>query len=105
MIRVAFKKIAPDKVDKLTWWLSELHRREDEVRETFRQETVRHEQAYLLESSDHPILVYIMEVEDPDAARRAFQSSDLPIDREHREVMDEVASETLNIELLYDVRL
>lgn len=105
MIRVAFRKIPANKVDRLKAWLAEAQSREDEVRETFRQETVTHEQAFLLKCANEDILVYVMEVEDPETANRAFQDSILPIDRQHREVMEDVVSETLEPELLYDVRL
>ncbi len=105
MITVAFRKVPPDKKEKLRWWMAEVQRREEEVKETFRQETVQHEQAYLIDNEGDAILVYVMEVEDPDAARDAFQTSQLAIDHEHRQIMDEVAAETLHPELLYDVRL
>ena len=105
MLRVAFRKIAPDKVEKLRSWMAEVQGRDDEVRETFRQETVRHEQAYLIENADQHILVYVMELEDPEAAEQAFQESALKIDHEHREVMAAVVEKILEPELLYDVRL
>lgn len=105
MIRVAFRKIAPDKTEKLRSWMAEAQSRDDEVTETFRQETVRHEQAYLIENSGDRILVYVMELEDPEAARQAFQNSALEIDHQHRAVMAEVVEENLEPELLYDVRL
>ncbi|MDP9068195.1 MAG: DUF6176 family protein [Actinomycetota bacterium] len=105
MLRVAFRKIAPDKIEKIRSWMAEAQQRDDEVRATFRQETVRHEQAYLLQSGGEHILVYAMEAEDPEAARRAFENSTLKIDHEHRQVLAEVVEETLEPELLYDVRL
>lgn len=105
MIRVAFRKIAPDKVERLRSWMAEAQGRDDEVRETFRQETVRHEQAYLIENSGDHILVYVMELEDPEAVRQAYQDSALKIDHEHRAVMAEVVEENLEPELLYDVGL
>lgn len=105
MLRVAFRKVAPDKVDKLRSWMAEAQGRDDEVRETFRKETVRHEQAFLIESAGEHILVYVMELEDPDAARLAFQEPTLKIDHEHRAVMADVVEEDLDPELLYDVRL
>lgn len=105
MIRVAFRKIAPDKVERLRSWMAEAQSRDDEVRETFRQETVRHEQAYLIETSGEYVLVYVMELEDPEAADRAFEDSVLKIDHEHRAVMAEVVEQKLEPELLYDVLL
>jgi hypothetical protein len=38
VLRVASRNIAPHKVDKLRSWMLEAQRRDDEVRETFRQE-------------------------------------------------------------------
>lgn len=105
MIQIAFRKIAPHKVQKLRSWMAEAQRRDDEVRETFRQETVRHEQAYLIDNAGDHILVYVMELEDPEAARQAFQESALKIDHEHRAVMAEVVEENVEPELLYDVHL
>lgn len=105
MIQISFTKIAPAKVEKLRSWMAEAQGRAEEVRETFRQETVRHEQAYLIQEADQHILVYVMELEDPEAARQAFQESTLEIDHEHREVIADVVEETLEPELLYDVHL
>jgi len=86
-------------------WLAELQQRSDEVRETFRNEGVRHEQAYVLETADGPVLVYAIEIDDPEAAQRAYASSTLPLDLQHREVMETTISGPLALEPLYDVRL
>lgn len=85
--------------------MAALGRRQDEVRASFRQEGVRHEQAFLLESASGPVLVYAIEVEDPDAAQRAYDASTLAIDAEHREVMAEVLGPAAEVELLYEVAL
>ena len=79
-----------DQLPALRAWMTELGRRPDEVRATFRQEGVRHEQAYLLEGASGPVLVYAIEVEDMDAAQRAYETSTLAIDAEHRSVMNAV---------------
>lgn len=100
---VGFHKVPPEKADRLRSWMNELERRRDEVVETFKQETVRHEQAYLLKGNDSLILVYVIEVQDPGLGRKAFRKSTLPIDLEHKRVMDEVALEPAEAELLYDV--
>ena len=86
-------------------WLAELQQRSDEVRETFLNEGVRHEQAYLLETADGPVLVYAIDVDDPEAAQRAYATSTLPLDLQHREVMDSTISGPLELEPLYDVKL
>lgn len=105
MLPVAFRVIAPEKVKRLRSWLAEATKREGEVKETFLRETVRHEQAYLIERAGEHILVYLMEVEDPLAARTAYKESTYSIDLEHRKVMADVVQENLEPELLFDVRL
>ena len=76
-----------------------------EVRETFHQETVRHEVAYLVEGRDGPVLVYAMEAEDFERAAEAYGASKLPIDLEHREVLGAVLAGPADFEKLYDVAL
>jgi K+/H+ antiporter YhaU regulatory subunit KhtT len=102
MIEVVFRKVRPDKEDRLRAWLKELNERTEEVLQTFEQETVRHERGYIINTSDGPILAYIMEAEDHDRAREAFQHSALRIDREHKQVMAEVLSDPVDAELLYE---
>jgi hypothetical protein len=85
--------------------MAELGRRQDEVRATFRNEGVRHEQAYLIESVNGPVLVYAIEVEDPEAALLAYAASTLPLDAEHRKVMAAVLGPPAEAELLYEVRV
>lgn len=80
-------------------------RRRDEVIETFVNEGVRHEVAYLLPAADGPVLVYAMEVDDPERASAAFRASSFPIDDEHKRVMGQVLAGPVEAELLYDVRL
>jgi uncharacterized protein DUF6176 len=105
LLKTAFLRVRPDKVDRLKSWLAELNLRHDEVLETFAQETVRHEVAYLLEGRDGPILVYVMEAQDFDQARRAYQGSNLPIDAEHRRVMMEISEGPAAVETLYECRM
>jgi uncharacterized protein DUF6176 len=102
MIRVAFARVKPHKIERLESWLRELMSRQDEVRETFVQETVRHEQAFILHEEKGPLLIYVMEAEDHERGREAFRLSQLPIDLEHRRVMNEVLAEKLQVAPLYD---
>lgn len=103
MIKLAIAKVKPAEEDTLRRWMAELNRRRDEVRETFAQEGVRHEQAYLLKAGDHgPFLIYAMEAADHDAAGKAFRSSTLPIDQEHKAVMNRVLAGKATVELLYE---
>lgn len=102
MIKLTIRKVKPGEENHLRSWMAELTRRSAEVLDTFSNEGVRHEQAYLLTTSDGPILIYAMEAADHDRAASAFQNSTLPIDREHRRIMNQVLAETANVELLYE---
>jgi Family of unknown function (DUF6176) len=99
---IKFSSVRPDELDRLRSWMGELMRRRNEVLETFEQETVRHEVAYLLEGRDGPILVYAIEAEDADRAGRVFQASTLPIDVEHKRVMEASLDGPAQAELLYE---
>jgi Family of unknown function (DUF6176) len=103
MLRVGFLKVRPDQVDRLRAWTQELTQRRDEVLETFRAESTRHECAYLLQGASGLILVYVQQVDDPERARRAFAASQLPIDLEHKQVMAEVREGPAEAELLFDI--
>jgi uncharacterized protein DUF6176 len=105
MLLVAIRQVQPGQVDRLRSWLHELQERKEEVLETFRQETVRHEVAYLMESKDGPVLIYAMEAEDFHRASEAFKSSSLPIDAEHKKVMAEVLGDSTVVEKLYECEL
>jgi hypothetical protein len=105
MIEVVFRKISPGKVDRLRAWLRELNERQEEVRQTFEQETVRHERGYILEGKDGPILAYVMEAKDFDRASKAYRSSTLAIDKQHKEVMADCLGDPAEAELLYECQL
>jgi hypothetical protein len=105
MLEVVFRRVKEPEVDRLRSWMAELNRRRDEVRETFRQETVRHEVAYLIEGVDGPVLVYAIEAEDPALSHRVAAGSDLSIDVEHRSVMASVLDGAADAEKLYECRL
>jgi len=105
MLQVRLARVHDDQVERLRAWLLGLNQRQDEVRETFRNEAVRHEQAYLLRTSDGFVLVYAAEMEDAEAAHRAHAASTLPIDLQHREVMQAAQAGPADAELLYELRL
>jgi hypothetical protein len=99
---VKFSSVKPDQLDRLHSWMGELIQRRNEVLETFEQETVRHEVAYLLPGRDGPILVYAIEAEDAEQAGKVFGASTLPIDIEHKRVMEAVLDGPAQAELLYE---
>jgi hypothetical protein len=97
--------VKPGQEARLRTWLAELSQRADEVRATFVDETVRHEQAFILHAVDGPILVYAMEAGDFDRGKEAFVRSEHRIDGEHKEVMAECLGDRIDLEPLYDVAL
>lgn len=102
MIKVAVRMVNPEHEQTLRDWFAELTRRRDEVRETFKQETVRHEQCYLVPTPAGSALLYIIEAEDHDKGREAYKTSTLPIDLEHRDVMKKALGAEVPAELLFD---
>jgi hypothetical protein len=82
--------------------MAQVMQRQDEVRETFAQEGVRHEQAFILKTPEGPILIYAVQAEDQAAARAAFEKSALPIDQEHKSILDLSLGERPDVELVYD---
>jgi hypothetical protein len=104
VLRVRFFRVKPDKIERLRDWMEELHRRRDEVLETFAQESVRQEAAWLMETAEGTILVYAIEAEDLEQAQRAVEEKPLPIDLEHRAAMDEVIEVPIELEQLLDER-
>jgi Family of unknown function (DUF6176) len=103
MLHLTFRRVVDE--HRLRAWMSSLQQRADEVRQTFRQEGVRHEQAFLLRDANGLVLVYAHEVDDPEAAHAAYAASTLPIDLQHREQMSAALGGEAEAELLYDVRL
>lgn len=103
MLRVVFREIKPGKEQKLRTWLAELNRRADEVRATFKDETVRAEQSFIVAGPNGPMLVGVVDVEDPAKGAAAFAASKHRIDAQHRAVMKECLGPKLDIQPLYDV--
>ena len=102
MIKLGIRKVKPEEVGRLREWMAQLDKRREEVRATFRQEGVTHEQVYLLNASDGPIMVYAMEAPDHDRAAKAFMESALPIDAEHKAILKQVLAGPASCELLFD---
>jgi uncharacterized protein DUF6176 len=104
MIHLTFYRVRPGKLDRLKAWLAEAKERADEIRETFAHEGVSHEQGFLLETNEGPLLVYAVECEDYDAALEAFSRSKLPIDMELKKIMPELTDGVLELTPLLDIR-
>jgi hypothetical protein len=88
MLRFIVKRPHPDRVEQMLDWFAELEGpRRDEAVATFGHEGIRHEQAVLVQTSDGPLLVYMMEIDEsapttPPAERPAYA-----IDTDHRNAM------------------
>jgi hypothetical protein len=102
MMKLAILRVKPEEEARLRSWMAELNRRRAEVLETFTNEGMRHEQAYLLRTSDGPVLIYAMEASDHDRAASAYQDSTFPINREHRQIMKQILAGPATVELLYE---
>jgi hypothetical protein len=104
MMRIRFRRVHPDKVERLRAWLAEAGgpRREEAVA-TLRAEGVRHETASLLMTAQGPVVAYAVEADDFDHVNAAFANSPFPIDEEHRRVMDECLAGPAESELLLDI--
>lgn len=82
--------------------MAELGSRTAEVRESFAQEGMRHEQVHLLKTNDGLFLIYAMEAADHKHAAAASRNSVLPLDARHKQVMALIMGEPANAELLFD---
>jgi hypothetical protein len=105
VLSVNVVRVKPSEVETLRAWMAEAKERSEEVLETFRNEGVLAEQFHLLETSDGPLMIVGLVVEDADVASAAFAASELPIDLEHRAVMEQVLDGRVEIEELLGLTL
>jgi hypothetical protein len=89
VLNLQFRKIKPEREGQLRAWFAELSARAAEVRATFRDEGVQHEQAFILPTAEGPVLVWAGQLNDPDQASRVFARSSHAIDIEHERVLSE----------------
>jgi hypothetical protein len=102
MLSVTFSRVRAGQEQRLRDWGRELMKRGDEVRQTFDQEGVRHEKSFLIRTAEAAILVRVGDVEDWDKAVAAFNQSTLPIDAEHKSVMESALEGPFAAELIYE---
>ncbi|WP_440764827.1 DUF6176 family protein [Natronorubrum sp. DTA7] len=99
-------RVEPGKTDRLREWMAELRSRRAEAVETLRHEGVYTEASFVESRADGTFLLTFLEAEDIDRAFEAYESSTHELDREHREVLDDVLADNQpeqTIELLYQV--
>ena len=105
LLRLTVRRVRPEETERLRRWLSVLNtERADEARATLVDEGCAHEMGILVETSDGPLLVYAMEVQDVERSRRAAANSSHPIDAEHRAVMKAALGGHPPHEVLLDLR-
>jgi hypothetical protein len=105
MLRVAIRRVNPGRADQLREWLAEVNGpRREEALATLVDEGCSHEQVFLIEGPEGPLVVYVMEVDDIEASEEAARSSGYQIDADHKRVMEETVGDPLPSELLLDLR-
>ncbi len=105
MLSVVFSRVREGEEARLRAWGRELMERADEVRATFKQEGVRSEKMFLLETVDGLVLLRVGEVDDWERALNAYEQSALEIDKEHRRVLDPAHDGSHVAELIYECTL
>jgi hypothetical protein len=104
MLHVALRRVDPEHLDELREWLATVNGpRRDEALRTLEDEGCTHEQAFLLDGREGPLLVYVVEVEDAERSRAAAASSPHAIDADHRSVMSTAVGESVPAEMLLDL--
>jgi hypothetical protein len=105
MLQLMVRRVHAEHVEMLRDWLAQVGgpRRAEALR-TLVDETIRHEMALLIETTEGPMLVYAIEVEDPVQSRRAAERSSHQIDADHRRVMGAALLEEIPSEVLLDLR-
>ena len=77
--------------------------RRQEALATLVDEGCTHEQTLLIEGSEGPVIIYVMQVDDIEASHEAARSSQHPIDSYHKRVMEQTVGDSLPSELLLDL--
>jgi len=104
VLRVAIRSVLPDEVDRLRSWLREVDGpRRHEALATLIDEGCRHEQVYLIEGANGPVVVYVMEVEDVELSKSVGASSRHAIDADHKRILSQTLGDRVPAQLLLDL--
>jgi hypothetical protein len=96
-----FSKIKPGCLENVRNWLSTLKTRKEEVLESFRQEGVILESAFIREENNQHFLVYYMFAKDVEVAMSIFRESKLDIDHFHQKCWKEFTENHQILEPLF----
>ena len=104
MLQLSVRLVHADQVDTLRSWFIEVQTtRRAEAVATLVDETVDQETAILVEVGDQHLLVYAMDVQDSDQARRSAHSGKHPIDADHHRILERVLAGIPTHETVLDI--
>ena len=90
VLQLSVRLVHADQVENLRSWFGELQTtRRAEAVATLVDETVDQETAILVELGSQHLLVYAIDVRDPEQSRRSADSGKHPIDAEHRNILQQ----------------
>lgn len=102
MLEVSYVAIREDALPNVRTWLASLSRRRAELAELAKAQTISHELARLIKGENGPVLVYVVEASDLDAARAAMRKQTLPIAVEWQQLISECAAGHPSHEVLFE---
>jgi len=101
---IAVRHVRPSEEQKLRDWLGVLNGpRSSEAQATLTAEGCTHEVGILVQTSDGPLLVYAMAVEDEERSRQAGLDSRHAIDADHKRVRAAALAGEPEMERLLDL--
>lgn len=95
-------KIKSGELDRVREWAIELTRREEEVLETFANEDMHVQSAFLEEADDGHYLIQYIRADDFDKVLEVAKNSQLPIDDYHKAFKTKALEGCSRLELLID---
>jgi hypothetical protein len=105
MIRLRAAWVRPTEEARLRQWLAEVSGpRAQEAVTTLVEEGCTHELAIVVRTADGPLLISAMEVGDEDRVDEVFNTSEHPIDKEHKEMLQTSLDSPADADLVLDLR-
>ena len=98
------QKIEDGKTQRLKEWMDEICEREEEAIETLKNEGMHSETAFIEHTDEGDFLLYYMKANDIEQVFESFENSSHEIDKEHKQVMNDVLESGENVsdyEVLY----
>jgi hypothetical protein len=102
MLDVSYIAIREDALQRVREWLASLSTRREELSRLAKAQTVSHELAHLIHGENGPVLVYVLEASDLNAARAAIREGALPLATEWQQLIAECSSGHPSHEVLFE---